>query len=81
MLCAFKSGVFLFFAGFVVCMTVFVVLCIPETRGVSVEDIDQLVMSHWLWRRIVGNSSGNRVSGGACCCPDLDVSDVVEKAT
>jgi hypothetical protein len=31
-LCAMKWGTFLFFAGWVVIMTIFVILCVPETK-------------------------------------------------
>ena len=38
MLCAFKWGVWLFFAGLVAIMTAFVILLMPETRGISLEE-------------------------------------------
>jgi hypothetical protein len=31
-LCAMKWGTFLFFAGWVLIMTIFVILCVPETK-------------------------------------------------
>jgi hypothetical protein len=36
-------GVFLFFAGWMMLMTVYVAMLLPETKGVPVEDI----MSRW----------------------------------
>ena len=53
MLCAMQWGVFLFFAGFVVIMSTFVLLCIPETKGVPIEEVDDLVSRHWLWSRVI----------------------------
>ena len=53
MLCAMTWGVFLFFAGFVAVMSIFVMLCIPETKGVPIEEVDELVSKHWLWSRVV----------------------------
>eukprot|EP00887_Chlorella_sp_A99_P000118 scaffold16.g118.t1 len=39
MLCSMEYGVFLFFAGFVMIMTVFVFFLVPETKGVPLEEI------------------------------------------
>jgi hypothetical protein len=47
-------GVFLFFLAIVVIMTIFVIFCVPETKGVPVEEVDVLLMSkHWLWSRVM----------------------------
>jgi hypothetical protein len=52
-------GVFLFFAGFVIMMTTFVALCVPETKGVHVEDVDALIVTkHWFWSRMVKGTVG-----------------------
>ena len=39
MLCAMEWGVFIFFAAWVACMTVFVYFLVPETRGVPLEEM------------------------------------------
>ncbi len=53
MLCAMEWGVFLFFAAFVVIMTTFVTLLIPETKGVPVEKVSVLFARHPLWRKLM----------------------------
>jgi hypothetical protein len=35
-------------------MTVFVVVFLPETRGIPLEKMDEVWMKHWYWRRFVG---------------------------
>jgi hypothetical protein len=58
MLCAFQWGTFLFFGGFVAIMTLFVILCIPETKGVPIEELSELIVSkHWLWSRVVAGAT------------------------
>ena len=57
MLCSMTWGVFIFFAGFVIMMTLFVIFCVPETRGVPVEEVDELLIrKHWLWSRVTGGA-------------------------
>lgn len=53
LLCAFKFGIFLFFAGWITVMTVFVYLFLPETKGVPIEEMVFLWKKHWFWKRIV----------------------------
>lgn len=54
MLCAFKYGIFLFFAGWVLVMTLVVAFLVPETKGVPMEEIqEQLFMKHWFWGRTI----------------------------
>lgn len=53
MLCHFKFGAFLFYAGWIAVMTVFVALFLPETRGVPLESMHGVWEKHWYWRRFV----------------------------
>ncbi|KAK4781321.1 hypothetical protein SAY87_017427 [Trapa incisa] len=53
MLCAFKFGIFLFFAGWITIMTIFVYLFLPETKGVPIEEMILLWQKHWFWKRTV----------------------------
>lgn len=53
MLCAFKYGIFLFFAGWIIIMTVFVYLFLPETKGVPIEEMVFIWRKHWFWKRMV----------------------------
>ncbi|KAL8488498.1 hypothetical protein ACS0TY_024686 [Phlomoides rotata] len=53
LLCAFKFGIFLFFAGWITIMTIFVYLFLPETKGVPIEEMIFLWKKHWFWKRFV----------------------------
>ncbi|CAI5984010.1 unnamed protein product [Closterium sp. NIES-64] len=53
MLCHFKFGIFLFFAAWVVVMTVCVILFLPETKGVPIEEMAGVWQRHWFWKRVV----------------------------
>ncbi|GAB4826858.1 Transcription factor stp1 [Ancistrocladus abbreviatus] len=51
MLCHLKFGLFLFFAFFVVMMTIFVYFFLPETRGVPIEEMAIVWKNHPFWGR------------------------------
>lgn len=53
LLCAFKFGIFLFFAGWITVMTLFVYLFLPETKGVPIEEMILLWRKHWFWKRVM----------------------------
>lgn len=53
LLCSFKYGIFLFFAGWIVIMTVFVYFFLPETNGVPIEEMILLWRKHWFWKKIM----------------------------
>ncbi|XP_027173369.1 sugar transport protein 7-like [Coffea eugenioides] len=53
LLCAFKFGIFLFFAGWITIMTIFVYLFLPETKGVPIEEMVFLWRKHWFWKRVL----------------------------
>ncbi|KAF9612918.1 hypothetical protein IFM89_004334 [Coptis chinensis] len=53
LLCSFKYGIFLFFAGWIAIMTVFVYLFLPETKGVPIEEMILLWRKHWFWKKIM----------------------------
>lgn len=54
MLCHLKFGLFLFFAFFVVVMSIFVAIFLPETKGIPIEEMSKVWKSHWYWKRFVG---------------------------
>jgi hypothetical protein len=54
MLCHLKHSLFLFYGCWIAVMTVFVVVFLPETRGIPLEKMDEVWMKHWYWRRFVG---------------------------
>ncbi|KAK2659737.1 hypothetical protein Ddye_006270 [Dipteronia dyeriana] len=53
MLCHFKFGTFLFYAGWIVTMTIFVALFLPETKGIPLDSMYAVWERHWFWRRYV----------------------------
>eukprot|EP00897_Mesotaenium_endlicherianum_P010511 jgi/Mesen1/9489/ME000063S08939 len=57
MLCGMRYGIFLFFAAFVLVMTLFIQLCLPETKGVPLEEMADIWRGHWFWKKYVGSKS------------------------
>uniref|UniRef100_A0A0E0B2Y5 Major facilitator superfamily (MFS) profile domain-containing protein n=2 Tax=Oryza glumipatula TaxID=40148 RepID=A0A0E0B2Y5_9ORYZ len=53
LLCALKFGIFLFFAGWITVMTVFVHVFLPETKGVPIEEMVLLWRKHWFWKKVM----------------------------
>lgn len=53
MLCHLKFGLFFFFAGFVLIMTIFIVMFFPETNNVPIEEMNKVWKSHWFWKKFV----------------------------
>ncbi|PKA52634.1 Sugar carrier protein C [Apostasia shenzhenica] len=49
LLCHLKFGIFYFFGGWVLIMTVFVAFLLPETKGVPIEEMALVWKSHWFW--------------------------------
>lgn len=53
MLCHFKFGTFLFYAGWNAVMTIFVIFFLPETKGIPLDSMNVVWKNHWYWRRFV----------------------------
>ncbi|KAM0952047.1 putative sugar transport protein STP/MST-like, plant [Dioscorea sansibarensis] len=54
MLCQMKSGIFFFFAAWIIIMAVFVIFMLPETKGIPMEEMtDRLWKQHWYWKRFM----------------------------
>lgn len=53
MLCKMKFGLFYFFAGWVVLMTIFVAFFLPETKNVPIEEMVLVWKRHWFWGRFI----------------------------
>ncbi|PON80117.1 Sugar/inositol transporter [Parasponia andersonii] len=54
MLCHFKFGIFLFFSGWVLVMSLFVSFLVPETKNVPIEEMTERVWKqHWFWKRFM----------------------------
>lgn len=53
MLCHLKFGLFLFFAFFVVVMSIFIYMFLPETKGVPIEEMSIVWKRHWFWGKYI----------------------------
>jgi sugar porter (SP) family MFS transporter len=53
MLCHLKFGLFFFFAGWVLIMTVFVYFFVPETKNVPIEEMNRVWKAHWFWAKYI----------------------------
>ncbi|KAJ9189356.1 hypothetical protein P3X46_000664 [Hevea brasiliensis] len=53
MLCHMKFGLFLFFAGWVIVMTIFIFFFLPETRNVPIEEMNRVWKAHWFWGKYI----------------------------
>ncbi|CAN4113834.1 unnamed protein product [Withania somnifera] len=53
MLCEMKFGLFYFFGGFVLIMTLYVFFLLPETKGIPIEEVTRIWRSHWFWKKYV----------------------------
>ncbi|XP_061348179.1 sugar transport protein 7-like isoform X1 [Gastrolobium bilobum] len=56
LLCSFKFGIFLFFAGWVIVMTIFVYVFLPETKGIPIEEMAFMWRRHWFWKRVLADT-------------------------
>ncbi|KAL0388623.1 UNVERIFIED_CONTAM: Sugar transport protein 13 [Sesamum radiatum] len=64
MLCHFKYGIFLFFSGWVLVMSFFVLFLVPETKNVPIEEMTERVWKrHWLWRRFMDDGYADEETG------------------
>ncbi|KAK7308071.1 hypothetical protein VNO77_41665 [Canavalia gladiata] len=58
-LCHFKFGIFLFFSGWVLVMSFFVLLLLPETKNVPIEEMTERVWKqHWFWKKFIDDDYG-----------------------
>ncbi|CAI9780847.1 unnamed protein product [Fraxinus pennsylvanica] len=55
MLCTMKFGLFIFFAFFVVLMTIFSYFFMPETKNIPIEKMTQVWRDHWFWKRYMND--------------------------
>jgi sugar porter (SP) family MFS transporter len=53
MLCHFTYGTFLFYAGWILIMTGFVIYFLPETKGITLDSMYDVWTPHWYWWRFV----------------------------
>ncbi|KAF4351463.1 hypothetical protein F8388_024795 [Cannabis sativa] len=48
-------GLFIFFAFFVVIMSIFVYFFLPETKRIPIEEMNHIWRTHWYWSRFVSD--------------------------
>ncbi|PKU66034.1 hexose carrier protein HEX6 [Dendrobium catenatum] len=66
LLCYLKWGIFFFFGGWMFLITMFVFFFLPETKGLKLEEMDQLWKQHWYWKKFVNDEPENeRLLSGA----------------
>ncbi|RXH78562.1 hypothetical protein DVH24_002080 [Malus domestica] len=53
MLCHLKFGLFFFFAGFVIIVTIFIAFFLPKTKNVPIEEMNRVWKAHWFWGKYV----------------------------
>lgn len=53
MLCDMKFGLFFFFGGWVLVMTIFVYYFLPETKNVPLEEMNRVWKAHWFWGKYI----------------------------
>ncbi|CAN6360213.1 unnamed protein product [Urochloa humidicola] len=59
MLCRLKHAIFAFFAVWNVVMSLFVLLFVPETKNVPIEEMTERVWKkHWFWKRFFVSHDG-----------------------
>ncbi|KAK4436384.1 Hexose carrier protein HEX6 [Sesamum alatum] len=56
MLCHLKSGIFFLFGGWVLMMTAFVYLLLPETKNIPIEKMERIWSEHLFWRGVVADA-------------------------
>ncbi|KAF5738630.1 sugar transport protein 13 [Tripterygium wilfordii] len=62
MLCHFKWGIFLFFSGWVLIMSIFVLFLVPETKNIPIEEMTERVWKkHWFWKRFIDDNEDEEV--------------------
>lgn len=57
LLCHLKFGLFYFFGGFVVIMTIFVYLFVPETKNTPIEEMNRVWKAHWFWGKFIPDNA------------------------
>jgi MFS transporter, SP family, sugar:H+ symporter len=52
MMCTMRAFIFFFFAAWIIVMGAFVLVLLPETKGVPIDDMtDTVWRRHWFWKR------------------------------
>lgn len=57
LLCNMKFGLFYFFGGFVIIMTIFVYFFVPETKNVPIDEMNKVWKGHWFWAKFIPDNA------------------------
>ncbi|RCV10031.1 hypothetical protein SETIT_2G079100v2 [Setaria italica] len=58
MMCTMRAYIFFFFAAWIVVMGTFVLVLLPETEGVPIDEmVERVWRRHWFWKRCFGDSA------------------------
>ncbi|PUZ68895.1 hypothetical protein GQ55_2G065200 [Panicum hallii var. hallii] len=58
MMCSMRAFIFFFFAAWIVVMGAFVLVFLPETKGVPIDEmVDRVWRRHWFWKRCFGDGA------------------------
>ncbi|KAL8120526.1 sugar transport protein 10-like [Apium graveolens] len=57
LLCHMKFGLFYFFGGFVIIMTIFVYFFVPETKNAPIDEMNKVWKAHWFWARFIPDNA------------------------
>ncbi|KAK3156059.1 hypothetical protein QOZ80_2AG0102260 [Eleusine coracana subsp. coracana] len=60
LLCHLRFGLFYFFGAWVLVMTLFIAMLLPETKNVPIEEMAHVWRKHWFWRKFVIDNSDAR---------------------
>ncbi|CBI26224.3 unnamed protein product, partial [Vitis vinifera] len=61
MMCHMRAGIFLFFAGWIVIMGIFVLFLLPETKGVPIDEMKERVWKkHPIWKKFMSDDADDR---------------------
>lgn len=56
MMCHMQAGIFFFFAAWIVIMFLFVIFLLPETKGVSIDEMEERVWKkHRVWKKFMSS--------------------------
>ncbi|KAL6650825.1 hypothetical protein ACP70R_009750 [Stipagrostis hirtigluma subsp. patula] len=53
LLCTMKHAIFIFYAAWLLVMTIFIAAFLPETKGVPLELMRSVWAHHWFWKRFI----------------------------
>nr|CAB3456045.1 unnamed protein product [Digitaria exilis] len=63
MMCTLRAFIFFFFAVWIVVMGTFVMVLLPETKGVPIDEmVERVWRRHWFWKRCFGDANDARVN-------------------